>query len=89
MKNILIESGLRNISALKKRYPKAEIYFHQDLDGVTTALAMKKYLESNGIEVVGAHVIQYGDKEFAVKRTTLKEIQCQFWLILLTVSQCL
>jgi hypothetical protein len=68
MKNILIESGLRNISALKKRYPKAEIYFHQDLDGVTTALAMKKYLESNGIEVVGAHVIQYGDKEFAVKK---------------------
>lgn len=68
MKNILIESGLRNISVLKKRYPKAEIYFHQDLDGVTTALAMKKYLESNGIEVVGAHVIQYGDKEFAVKK---------------------
>jgi hypothetical protein len=29
---------------------------------------MKKYLENNGIDVVGAHIIQYGDKEFAVKK---------------------
>ena len=68
MKKIISESGIRDISALRKRYPKAEIYFHQDLDGVTTAIAMKKYLEDNGIEVVGAHIIQYGDKEFAVKK---------------------
>jgi len=68
MKRIIKETGLRDISALRKRYPKAEIYFHQDLDGVTTAIAMKKYLEDNGIKVVGAHIIQYGDKEFAVKR---------------------
>lgn len=68
MKKILKETGIRNISALSKRYPKAEIYFHQDLDGVTTAIAMKKYLESNGIDVVDAHVIQYGDKEFSVKK---------------------
>lgn len=68
MKRIISETGLRNISALKKRYPKAEIYFHQDLDGVTTAIAMKNYLEDNGIDVVGSHVIQYGDKEFAVKK---------------------
>jgi single-stranded DNA-specific DHH superfamily exonuclease len=68
MKRVIVESGLRDISALRKRYPKAEIYFHQDLDGVTTAIAMKKYLEDNGIEVVGAHVIQYGDKEFAIKK---------------------
>ena len=68
MKKIIVESGLRDISALRKRYPKAEIYFHQDLDGVTTAIAMKKYLEDNGINVVGAHIIQYGDKEFAVKK---------------------
>jgi len=65
---LLTETGIRNISALRERYPKAEIYFHQDLDGVTTALAMKNYLENNGIEVVDAHVIQYGDKEFAVKK---------------------
>ena len=68
MKKLITETGLRDISALRRRYPKAEIYFHQDLDGVTTAIAMKKYLESNGIKVVGAHVIQYGDKEFAVKK---------------------
>jgi hypothetical protein len=68
MKKLIKETGIRDISALRKRYPKAEIYFHQDLDGVTTAIAMKKYLESNGIDVVGAHIIQYGDKEFAVKK---------------------
>jgi hypothetical protein len=68
VRKIINESGLRDISALSKRYPKAEIYFHQDLDGVTTAIAMKKYLEDNGIDVVGAHVIQYGDKEFSVKK---------------------
>ena len=68
MKRIISETGFRNINALKKRYQKAEIYFHQDLDGVTTAIAMKKYLEDNGIDVIGAHIIQYGDKEFSVKK---------------------
>ena len=68
MKKLIKETGIREISALRKRYPKAEIYFHQDLDGVTTAIAMKKYLEDNGIDVVDAHVIQYGDKEFSVKK---------------------
>ena len=29
--------GIRNIKDLAKRYQKAKIYFHQDLDGVTTA----------------------------------------------------
>ena len=72
MKRILKETGLRNISDLSKRYPKAEIYFHQDLDGVTTALAMKNYLENNGIKVVDTHIIQYGDKEFAVKKNDAK-----------------
>lgn len=67
-KKIILETGIREIKALAKRYPKAEIYFHQDLDGVTTALAMKKYLEDNGIEVVDTHVIQYGEMEFAVKK---------------------
>lgn len=67
-KKILKETGIRNIRSLSNRYQKAEIYFHQDLDGVTTAIAMKKYLEDNGIKVVDAHVIQYGEKEFAVKK---------------------
>ena len=68
MKKLIKESGIRDIKKLSQRYPKAEIYFHQDLDGVTTAIAMKKYLEDNGINVVDVHVIQYGDKEFSVKK---------------------
>ena len=68
MKKIINEGGIRDIKQISERYPKAEIYFHQDLDGVTTAIAMKKYLENNGIDVVDTHVIQYGDKEFAVKK---------------------
>jgi len=67
-KKILVESGLRDINQLSKRYKKAKIYFHQDLDGVTTALAMKDYLENNGIDVVEAEIIQYGDKEFSIKK---------------------
>ena len=72
MKRIIKESGIRNINQLSKRYPKAKIYFHQDLDGVTTALAMKDYLENNGINVVDSEIIQYGDKEFAVKKMDAK-----------------
>ena len=65
---VLVESGLRDINNIAKRYKKAKIYFHQDLDGVTTALAMKNYLEQHGIKVVDCEVIQYGDKEFAIKK---------------------
>jgi hypothetical protein len=67
-RQLIKESGLREINDLSKRYKKAKIYFHQDLDGVTTALAMKNYLEQHGIEVVDAEIIQYGDKEFAIKK---------------------
>ena len=67
-KELLLESGIRDITSLAKRYNKAKIYFHQDLDGVTTALAMKKYLERYGIETVDAEVIQYGTSEFAIKK---------------------
>ena len=68
MKRLIKESGIRDINNIAKRYKKAKIYFHQDLDGVTTAIAMKNYLEQSGIEVVDAEVIQYGDKEFAIKK---------------------
>ena len=53
MRKIISESGIRDIRELSNRYKKAKIYFHQDLDGVTTAIAMRDYLESNGIDVVG------------------------------------
>ena len=72
MKNLINESGIRDITKLSQRYPKAEIYFHQDLDGVTTAIAMKNYLEQHGIKVVDVHVIQYGDKEFSIKKNDAK-----------------
>jgi hypothetical protein len=68
MRRLINESGIRDINNIAKRYKKAKIYFHQDLDGVTTALAMKNYLEQYGIEVVDAEVIQYGSKEFAIKK---------------------
>jgi hypothetical protein len=69
MKKLIKESGLRGINDLAKRYRKAKIYFHQDLDGVTTAVAMKQYLNNNGIQVVDSEIIQYGDKEFAIKKS--------------------
>ena len=68
MKKLIKESGIRDINNIAKRYKKAKIYFHQDLDGVTTALAMKYYLEQHGIQVVDAEVIQYGEKESAIKK---------------------
>jgi hypothetical protein len=67
-KMLIKESGIRDINNLAKRYKKAKIYFHQDLDGVTTAIAMKNYLEQHGIDVVECEVIQYGSKEFAIKK---------------------
>jgi hypothetical protein len=71
-KNLITETGIRNIRQLSNRYKKAKIYFHQDLDGVTTALAMRYYLENNGIKVVDAEIIQYGDMEFAVRKPDAK-----------------
>jgi hypothetical protein len=65
---LLLESGIRGIKDLARRYKKAKIYYHMDLDGVTTAIAMKNYLEQNGIKVVDAELIQYGNKEFAIKK---------------------
>lgn len=45
-----------------------EIYFHKDLDGVTSALAMKQVLKGQyQIETVDCHTIQYGGLEFAVQ----------------------
>ena len=59
-------SGIRNIKQLAKKYKKAEIYFHIDLDGVTSALAMKEYLRKYDIEVVAAHKVNYGDGEYNI-----------------------
>jgi len=68
IKRIIVESGIRDINKIADRYKKAKIYFHQDLDGVTTAIAMKEYLAQYGIETVDCEVIQYGDKEWSIKK---------------------
>jgi hypothetical protein len=71
-KNLINEEvGVRNMSALTKVYSEAEIYFHMDLDGVCSALSMKNFLERYDIRLKNAHIIQYGNIEYAVKNTPL------------------
>ncbi len=65
----LAESGIRNIKKIAKKWKKAAIYFHIDMDGVASGIAMKKYLEDNKIKVVEAIPIQYGDQEYLAKKT--------------------
>jgi hypothetical protein len=69
---LLSEGGIRNIKELSQRYDKAKIYYHIDLDGVTSAIGMKNYLERNGIKVVDTEVIQYGEQEFSVKKPSAR-----------------
>lgn len=61
-------SGIRNIKKIAKQYKKAEIYFHMDLDGITSAIAMREYLKQYGIQTVKVHMIQYGGLEYAVAK---------------------
>ena len=62
------EVGIRNIKEIIGDMRTAEIYFHKDLDGVTSALAMKYFLETYyQVKTVDAHQIQYGGMEFAIK----------------------
>lgn len=71
---IVNESGIRNISSLGKEYKQAEIYFHKDLDGVTSAIGMKTYLKRYGIKTIAAHPIQYGGEEYAVPKPKNKTL---------------
>ena len=75
LKNILkelqlIESGIRDINRLAKENKEADLYFHMDLDGVTSAIGMKSYLERYGIKVVRTEHIQYGGREYAAPKPT-------------------
>ena len=58
-RKLRIMSGIQNIKKLAEKYKQAEIYFHIDLDGVTSAIAMKEYLKRNGITVIDVHKINY------------------------------
>jgi len=62
------ESGLRNITKLAKQYSKATGYFHMDLDGVTSAIAMRVYLERYKIKTTKVIPINYGSSEFAADK---------------------
>lgn len=60
----LDETGIRDINKLAKFHKEADLYFHKDLDGVTSAIGMKAYLEKYGIKVVRVQNIQYGGREY-------------------------
>ena len=68
------EVGIRNITKLIADHKAEsgsnhfEIWFHQDLDGVTSALAMKNYLERYKLKMVDSHITQYGGMEYAIKQ---------------------
>lgn len=66
------EAGIRNIKKTINDHKSEfgnnfEIWMHQDLDGVCSALSMKKYLEDYGMKMVDAHITQYGAMEYAIK----------------------
>ena len=69
-KELFTESGIQNIKKLAKKYKTAEMWFHIDLDGVATAIAVKDYLNKYGIKLMDAYPIQYGGKEFTTHKMT-------------------
>ncbi len=68
-KNPSVAANKNDITNIVGGNKKCEIYFHKDLDGVTSALAMKQILKGQyDIETVDCHTIQYGGLEFAVQQ---------------------
>jgi hypothetical protein len=65
--NSINESGIQRMKSAVSGFENAEIFFHQDLDGVVTAIAMKEYLRRYNVRTVDAHIIQYGGQDFAIK----------------------
>lgn len=63
----LLETGIRDINKITEGKRFVDIYFHEDLDGVATAIGMKKYLENYGVELRECYTIQYGS-EYQVKK---------------------
>jgi len=70
----LLESGIQNIRELSKQYNKSIIYFHIDLDGVTSAISAREYLAQYGIETVNVQKIQYGSMEYAIRKPESSDI---------------
>ena len=42
---------------------------HQDFDGIASGLAIKKYFEDYGFKIVDVQIIQYGDREWSLKKS--------------------
>ena len=64
-----VTAGKDDLSDIIGSSRKCELYFHKDLDGVTSALAMKQILKGQyDIETVNSHTIQYGGLEFAIQK---------------------
>ena len=74
MKLDLLESGFQNIRQIAKDYNQAIIYYHIDLDGVTSALSAKYYLQNYGIQTIDCEPIQYGSREYAIRKPEDKDI---------------
>lgn len=68
------ELGIKNAREIFNQYKQAEIWFHQDLDGICTALGMKNYLKSYNIELIDAHIIQYGGLEHSIPAPKAEDI---------------
>lgn len=71
---LLNESGIRGMKDLGKEYKTAEIYFHKDTDGVTSAIGMKQYLKSYDIKVIDAHPLNYGGEEYNIPKPRNKTL---------------
>lgn len=69
-------SGIKNIKTILNSYnsKEAEIYFHQDLDGITSALAMKSYIKKYNFSTTQGRIIQYGGLEFKQKIPSIGKI---------------
>jgi hypothetical protein len=73
MKKIIKESGIRDLNKLKKDFDKVVIVTHQDMDGVFSGVGMKHYFENNGFKVIDVQIIQYGEKEWSLKKSNPDE----------------
>jgi len=69
MKKLIKESGIRDINRLKKEFDDVIIVTHMDLDGVVSGIGMKHYFQNQGFNVIDAQIIQYGDKEWSLKKS--------------------
>ena len=69
MKKIIKESGIKDINKLREEFDKVIIVTHQDFDGIASGLAIKKYFEDYGFKIVDVQIIQYGDREWSLKKS--------------------